>query len=436
MSRKEKTLFVRYLRMFFLTFALALLFATPACSPPCTLTPNGDKTTTLRCGDQTHTIANGKDGTNGQNGQSCALSNNPDGTATLRCDDGKEYKITSGKDGTDGKSCSLKDQPDGTALITCGTESFTVHRGQEKDLFGVPQKIFESLPEGLHLFLFKEDGSFQKVFDKSKDTLDLSKPHLVVVVLERSWNPYYTLPKASSTRTCIQDTECPASGVCRIKKTCKSDNDCQLFRSLCKINPGEQEGFCEKNCLFNEDCEADGAVCNGGICDKGVCSSCASNNDCPTGTSCRNSICEGEINTNLIAYNASNVACEGTTEKAKNEFCKNNSLELCDTTLNRCAHTRLARVELAEFSHQWASFLVLPYRRVLWRVYDACVQSRYFYSRKVPRDTLERLFWRAFGDNQGNIEYVLTIPVLETQTNMRYELKAKMTLGDYSQRCF
>lgn len=55
----------------------------------CTVTDNGNGTSTISCQDgTTATVANGADGASGADGQSCTMTSNADGTKTVTCPDG------------------------------------------------------------------------------------------------------------------------------------------------------------------------------------------------------------------------------------------------------------------------------------------------------------------------------------------------------------
>ncbi|PKN56419.1 MAG: hypothetical protein CVU56_16120 [Deltaproteobacteria bacterium HGW-Deltaproteobacteria-14] len=98
----------------------------------CSVTDNGDGTTTVACDDgTTATVSNGTDGTNGTNGtngESCAVADNGDGTMTISCDGGSTATVANGS------SCTVTNDGAGTTTITCedGTSS-TVTDGEDVD---------------------------------------------------------------------------------------------------------------------------------------------------------------------------------------------------------------------------------------------------------------------------------------------------------------
>jgi OmcA/MtrC family decaheme c-type cytochrome len=77
----------------------------------CTVTDNGDGTSTISCTDGTSTTVG-----NGEDGLSCTVTDNGDGTSTIACEDGTTVTIS---DGQSGGSCTIVDNGDGTRTITC-----------------------------------------------------------------------------------------------------------------------------------------------------------------------------------------------------------------------------------------------------------------------------------------------------------------------------
>lgn len=101
----------------------------------CSVTSNGDGTSTIACDDGTSvTVTNGTDGATGATGaagaagESCAVADNNDGTMTVTCDGGSSATVS------DGGSCTVANDGAGTTTITCddGTSS-TVTDGQDVD---------------------------------------------------------------------------------------------------------------------------------------------------------------------------------------------------------------------------------------------------------------------------------------------------------------
>ncbi|MFO0551546.1 MAG: OmcA/MtrC family decaheme c-type cytochrome [Polyangiaceae bacterium] len=83
----------------------------------CTVTDNGDGTSTIACDDGTNVVVkNGTDGTDGNNGTdgtSCTVTDNNDGTKTVSCDDGTSVTVT------DGGNCTVTNNGNGSYTITC-----------------------------------------------------------------------------------------------------------------------------------------------------------------------------------------------------------------------------------------------------------------------------------------------------------------------------
>jgi OmcA/MtrC family decaheme c-type cytochrome len=68
------------------------------------------------------TGCSGEDGAAGADGTSCTITDNGDGTSTISCEDGTTATISDGADGmdgTDGQSCTMTTNPDGTKTVTC-----------------------------------------------------------------------------------------------------------------------------------------------------------------------------------------------------------------------------------------------------------------------------------------------------------------------------
>ncbi|MBK8258170.1 MAG: hypothetical protein IPK82_36575 [Polyangiaceae bacterium] len=63
--------------------------------------------------------ADGKNGIDGKDGESCSVVDNGDGTKTVTCPGSDPVTIANGKDGTEGTSCTVTDNNDGTKTINC-----------------------------------------------------------------------------------------------------------------------------------------------------------------------------------------------------------------------------------------------------------------------------------------------------------------------------
>ncbi|HSN93076.1 MAG TPA: cytochrome c3 family protein [Anaeromyxobacteraceae bacterium] len=64
----------------------------------------------------------GDDGAAGANGTSCTVTDNGNGTSTISCQDGTTATVSNGTDGlngTDGQSCTMTSNPDGSKTVTC-----------------------------------------------------------------------------------------------------------------------------------------------------------------------------------------------------------------------------------------------------------------------------------------------------------------------------
>jgi OmcA/MtrC family decaheme c-type cytochrome len=68
----------------------------------------------------------GDPGAKGSDGTSCTVTNNGDGTSTVACTDGTTATIENGTDGTDAQSCLLTSNGDGTRTLTCPDGSTVV----------------------------------------------------------------------------------------------------------------------------------------------------------------------------------------------------------------------------------------------------------------------------------------------------------------------
>lgn len=124
------------MRSLLLIIVLPIALLASACIGPagtsCSVTDNGDGTSTITCTDGTSVIVG--DGTDGTDGTSCTVTDNGDGTQTITCDDGTSVTVT---DGESGGTCTISDNGDGTSTITCedGT-SVVVTTGEDGGAVG------------------------------------------------------------------------------------------------------------------------------------------------------------------------------------------------------------------------------------------------------------------------------------------------------------
>jgi len=164
----------------------------------CTVTDNGDGTTTIACDDgTTATVSNGEDGNNGTNGadgDSCTVTDNGDGTKTVACDDGTTATIV---DGADGGSCSVTDNGDGTTTIACddGTTA-TVADGEDVDpatLDDIQAQLDELAAAGPEscTVCHKDAGMHhQAVYDRYDDASRIAMTIIDVVSTDNGDNTY------------------------------------------------------------------------------------------------------------------------------------------------------------------------------------------------------------------------------------------------------
>ena len=168
----------------------------------CSVTSNGDGTSTIACDDGTTvTVTNGTDGATGATGaagaagESCAVADNGDGTMTVTCDGGSTATVS------DGGSCTVANDGNGTTTITCddGTSS-TVTDGQDVDpatleaLQAQLDELAKVGPESCAVCHGGAGQAHQAVYDEYSDTtnLVLTMVGVTSVANDTKWNATMT----------------------------------------------------------------------------------------------------------------------------------------------------------------------------------------------------------------------------------------------------